>query len=56
MKCTVYDLGIMGLNPSRVELGVCRTFIKVIREPLIPIASASACLRAHACPPQAFIP
>ena len=35
MKCTVYDLEVMGLNPSWVELGGCSTSAKVILEPKI---------------------
>ena len=26
-KCTAHDLEVIGLNPSRVELGVCSTSV-----------------------------
>ena len=36
MKCTVRDLEVMGSNPSRAELGVHRSSVKVVLEPKIP--------------------
>ena len=33
MKCTVHDLGVMGSNPSRVELKVHSPSVNVILEP-----------------------
>ena len=32
MKFIVHDLEVMGSKPSRVELGVCSTSVKVILE------------------------
>ena len=48
MICTVRDLEVMGLNPDQVELGVHSTFVKVVLEPKLSMASVSVLLRACA--------
>ena len=48
MKCTVHDQEVICLNPIRVKLGMSRTYVKVVREQNVSIASTSVYLRVHA--------